>query len=101
MPETLFRVRWPDGQVETCWSPSTIITEFLVPGHSYTLHDFVAACRAGLRAASDRVAARYGGTGCSHAMAQLDAIERKVAALTAAQGDGTVRFEGFLTGSAR
>ena len=101
MPETLFRVRWPDGEVETCWSPSTVITQFLVPGQAYALHDFVAACRTGLRAASERVAARYGGTGCSHALAQLDAIERKAATLAAAQRDGTVCFEGFLREQAR
>ena len=98
MPETLFRVRWPDGQVETCWSPSTVIKDFLVPGRAYTLHDFLAACRKGLKAASDRVAARYGGAGCSHAMAQLAAIERKAAALRGAGSsdpEAIVRFEGF------
>lgn len=75
MPAVNFKVRWPDGRVETCYSPSTIIKDYVQPGRSYTLNDFVDLCRAGLQAASDRVRAVYGGAGCSRAMAQLAAIE--------------------------
>ncbi len=97
MPETTFRVRWPDGEVETCYSPSSIITNYFEPGRSYSLSDFVAQCREGLQAASDRVRFRYGGTGCSLAMAQLAAIERKAAGVTAGRSgrEAVVRFEGF------
>lgn len=76
MPETLFRVRWPDGGVETYYSPSTIVKQFLVVGQSYSLEDFVERSRLALRAASDRVNALYG-MHCSRAMAQLEAIELK------------------------
>ncbi len=93
MPETMFRVRWPDGVVETCYSPSTVIKTYFDVGRSYPLAEFVVLCRQGLRAASDRVRARYGGAGCSHAMAQLAAIEAKAEGQA---GDGAcVRFEGF------
>ena len=93
MPETMFRVRWPDGAVETCYSPSTVIKDYFDVGRSYDLGEFVALCRQGLKAASERVRVRYGGAGCSHAMAQLAAIEAKARGLP---GEGTVvKFEGF------
>lgn len=97
MPETLFNVRWPDGRVETCYSPSTIIRDFYEIGRNYTLAEFLAASRQGLQAASDRVRARYG-SGCSRAMAQLAAIEHRAKVL----GEGTlsenaaVKVEGFV-----
>ena len=78
MPEVRFRVRWPDGRVETCYSPSTIIKDHLSVGSSYTVPDFLGHCRDGLHAASDRVRALYG-SGCSRAMAQLAAIEAAAA----------------------
>ncbi len=95
MPVTLFRVRWPDGSVETHYSPSTIIQEYFEVGRSYTLSDFLGLCRRGLNAASDRVASVYGGAGCSRAMAQLAAIEAKAGCETDQQAP--VRIEGFET----
>ena len=64
MPETMFRVRWPNGDAETCYSPSTIIRDFYEVGRSYTPAEFLAASRDGLSAASERVRMRYG-AGCS------------------------------------
>ena len=93
MPAVLFTVRWPDGAIETCYSPSTIIQDFFEAGHAYPLADFLERSRKGLQAASDRVRERFGGTGCSRAMAQLAAIE----ATARRQGNETaaVRIEGF------
>jgi uncharacterized repeat protein (TIGR04042 family) len=92
MPVVHFQVRWPDGARETCYSPSTVIKDYFQVGRDYTLPEFVAQCRAGLHAASDRVRARYG-MGCSQAMAQLAAIE----AMAERQADKNtpVRIEGF------
>jgi uncharacterized repeat protein (TIGR04042 family) len=92
MPETLFKVRWPDGGVETCYSPSTIIRDYYEVGRSYTLEEFLAASRQGLNAASDRVRMRYG-SGCSRAMAQLAAIEDRAKMLDAS---AAVKVEGFV-----
>ncbi|MCF4166134.1 MSMEG_0570 family nitrogen starvation response protein [Zavarzinia compransoris] len=78
MPEVWFDVRWPDGTDETCYSPSTAITDHLAPGATYEIAEFVARSRAGLGAASDRVKARYGYP-CSRAMGQLARIERTAA----------------------
>ncbi len=92
MPELRFQVRWPDGRLQHCYSPSTIIKEYLQPGRNYTVPDFLDRCQRGLHAASERVRARYG-SGCSRAMAQLASIEADVKR----QGPsaGPVRVEGF------
>jgi uncharacterized repeat protein (TIGR04042 family) len=74
MPEVIFRICWPDGTEERCYSPSTIIRDHFAAGESYQLDEFVARARAGLHAASDRVAAKYGHP-CSNAMNQLARIE--------------------------
>jgi uncharacterized repeat protein (TIGR04042 family) len=74
MPEMRFRIRWPDGAAEACYSPSLVIKDFFSPGESYALTDFVQRSRAALNIASERVEAKYGRS-CSRAMAQLARIE--------------------------
>jgi uncharacterized repeat protein (TIGR04042 family) len=75
MPEVHFRVRWPDGSLERCYSPSRTIKEYLRAGASYPLADFVARCRAALERGSERVRQKYG-QGCGQAAAQIADIER-------------------------
>jgi uncharacterized repeat protein (TIGR04042 family) len=74
MPEMHFRVHWPNGVVETCYSPSLVIRDYFCPGESYALADFVERSRTALTIASDRVLAKYGHA-CSRAKAQLARIE--------------------------
>jgi len=74
MPEMRFRIRWPDGTPETCYSPSLVITEFLSPGENYALADFLERSRTALGIASERVRAKYG-VPCRLALAQLGRIE--------------------------
>lgn len=74
MPEMRFHLRWPDGTEEACYSPSLVIKDFLQPGLSYPLPDFLARSREALRIASDRVEAKYGFP-CSRALGQLGRIE--------------------------
>ena len=74
MPEMRFRIRWPDGRRETCYSPSLVIKDYFVPGRDYPVEDFVAKSREALTIASDRVKARYGFP-CSLALGQLRDIE--------------------------
>lgn len=74
MPEMRFHIRWPDGIAEACYSPSLVIRDYLTPGQSYPLAEFVALSRTALGIASDRVKAKYGSP-CSLAMAQLARIE--------------------------
>jgi len=79
MPETRFRIRWPDGSAETCYSPSLVVKDFFSAGESYALNDFLARSRTALDIASGRVKEKYGWR-CSRAAAQLARIE------TAAKG---------------
>ena len=79
MPEVHFRVRWPDGTRETCYSPSRIVRDYLHEGKTYALRDFLDLSRAALSAASERVRAKYGAP-CGLASGQLAALEAKGAA---------------------
>jgi uncharacterized repeat protein (TIGR04042 family) len=74
MPAMRFRVRWPDQSTSLCYSPSQVIKDFLKPGETYELEDFLDRSRAALQIASERVRQKYGYT-CSSAMSQLDEIE--------------------------
>ena len=74
MPEMRFRIRWPDGTSETCYSPSLVIKDYFAEGASYPLADFLTRSRTSLAIASERVRAKYGRP-CSRAMAQLARIE--------------------------
>lgn len=74
MPVMHFRVRWPDHSELRCYSPSLVVQDFLTPGVSYALDDFVARSREALGIASERVRAKFG-FACSQAMDQLAEIE--------------------------
>ncbi|MFX8335504.1 MSMEG_0570 family nitrogen starvation response protein, partial [Acinetobacter baumannii] len=60
MPEMRFKIRWPDGSTESCYSPSLVIKDYFAPGETYALGDCVERSRTALTIASDRVRARYG-----------------------------------------
>ena len=75
MPEMTFSVRWPDGGLMRCYSPSLVVQEHLTVGSTYPVGDLVAATRTALGIASDRVQARFGFP-CSRARAQITAIEQ-------------------------
>ena len=93
MPEMHFRVRWPDGAVETCYSPSLVIKDFFQPGETYPLTDFLARSRTALKIASDRVEAKHGFP-CTRALGQLVRIEVACANF-AASPEADVRVECF------
>ncbi|TYC54087.1 MSMEG_0570 family nitrogen starvation response protein [Rhodobacterales bacterium] len=99
MPDLTFRIRWPDGGEERCYSPSTIVTQFFTEGETYPLAGFLKLCDEAFTAASDRVRAVHGFP-CSHAASQLAAI-KKSAAPFHAQSDATVTFLRFETGAER
>jgi uncharacterized repeat protein (TIGR04042 family) len=76
MPEIRFKIQWPDGAQEICYSPSLVVKDYFTPAESYPLDDFVARSRTALTIASDRVKAKYG-MPCSLALSQLEKIERQ------------------------
>ena len=73
MPEMLFQIRWPDGAVEQCYSPSLVIRDHLTVGETYSVPEFLRRSRVALTIASDRVREKY--FACSRAMGQLARLE--------------------------
>jgi uncharacterized repeat protein (TIGR04042 family) len=94
VPEMHFRVEWPNGRVDRCYSPSYVVEEHLVVGETYGVADFVARARTALEIGSERVREKYG-FACSSALDQLQAIEQTAAALEPAERDGQVRVLEF------
>jgi uncharacterized repeat protein (TIGR04042 family) len=76
-----FRIRWPDGSSETCYSPSLVIMDYFSVGTAYPLADFLERSRVALGIASERVKAKWG-MSCRRAMAQLARIEAAAEAFT-------------------
>lgn len=81
-----FEIRWPDGAVASCYSPSLVMHDYLVEGADYPLAEFVDRSTTALRIASERVAARYG-FACTSAMQQ----ESEIVAVAGRYPGGTVR----------
>ena len=75
MPEMTFSVRWPDGDLMRCYSPSLVVQEHLSVGSTYAVGELLAAIRTALGIASSRVQVKYGFP-CSRAQAQIVAIEQ-------------------------
>ena len=93
MPVMHFQVRWPDASETRCYSPSSVVQDFLAPGRRYALDDFLQRSREALAMASERVRAKYG-FACSQAMDQLAEIEH-LAAPFQPQADAQVLVTAF------
>jgi uncharacterized repeat protein (TIGR04042 family) len=93
MPEMRFRIRWPDGTPETCYSPSLVIKDHFAVGADYSLAEFLQRSRTALGIASERVKAKYG-MPCRLALAQLARIETAAGAFTDVP-DARVAVDGF------
>jgi uncharacterized repeat protein (TIGR04042 family) len=76
MPETYFDVRWPDGQQQSCYSPSSIVREYFEADKLYALGDFVRLSETSLGIASERVKQKFGYY-CSSAADQIKQIKQK------------------------
>ena len=84
MPAMHFYVTWPDGSQNCCYSPSTVISEYLQPGGSYKISQFAELSEKALLKASDRVQQKYG-YHCSSAMDQLAQIRQKISLFDGAE----------------
>jgi uncharacterized repeat protein (TIGR04042 family) len=94
MPEMRFHIRWPDGAIDACYSPSLVIKDHLAIGETYTLPDFLQRSRTALMIASERVREKYG-VPCSRALTQLARIETTAGRFTTTPDDrvAVVAFE--------
>jgi len=79
VPELTFTVRWPDGAVEDCYSPSLVVHDHLAAGTTYSVADFERRSVEALRAASERVRATHGFP-CSRSAVSAAAIRSRAAA---------------------
>jgi uncharacterized repeat protein (TIGR04042 family) len=86
MPEMLFQIRWPDGAIEQCYSPSLVVQDHLAVGETYGLQEFLRRIRVALIVASDRVQEKYG-FACSRAMGQLAKLEAAAGRFDDSSGD--------------
>ena len=77
MPETILTVKWPDGEVESIYSPSTIIKKYFEPGDQMKMKDFESKSQEAFEHASKRVE-MVRGFACSAAMSSLHGIKAKV-----------------------
>ena len=93
MPETNFKIQWPNGQQEVCYSPSLVIKKYFEPGSTYTVSEFVEKSREALTIASDRVQTRFGYP-CSRALGQIQTIETAAKAYESAP-ESTITFIQF------
>lgn len=78
MPEMTFTVRWPDGTVQDCYSPSLVMYDHLDTGRQYTVSDFRHRSSTALAEAAERVRAKFG-FACSSAMATTEQITEAAA----------------------
>jgi uncharacterized repeat protein (TIGR04042 family) len=86
MPEMRFQIRWPDGAIEQCYSPSLVIRDHLAVGETYSVAEFLQRSRLALTIASDRVREKYG-FACSRAMGQLARLESAAGHFGDGRGD--------------
>lgn len=94
MPEMSFRIRWPDSSEANYYSPSLVIEDFLTPGETLPLPEFLTRASEALAIASDRVEQKYGFP-CSRAHASLAAINQ-AATKFAAKPDATIEILEFF-----
>ena len=74
MPEMTVTVRWPDGRVADCYSPSLVMHDHLDTGASYRVDEFAERSAVALHEASERVRAKYG-FACTASAASLERIQ--------------------------
>ena len=82
MPEMTVTVRWPDGHVADCYSPSLVMHDHLAPGSTYRVDEFARRSATALAEASERVRAKYG-FACTASAASLERIQETAAGFAA------------------
>ena len=93
MPEVRFQLEWPDGQSSTLYSPSTVILDYFKSGDSLSVSELESRGIEALRAASERVRARYG-FACTRTDEEESQLRKWISRY---RSDDTVRVSGPLT----
>jgi uncharacterized repeat protein (TIGR04042 family) len=79
VPEMTFEVRWPDGRVDSLYSPSLVVHDHLAPDTAYSVRDFTRRSTLAMEIASERVREKFG-FACTSAAATAAQIEQAAAA---------------------
>lgn len=79
MPALNFDIELPDGEVMTCYSPSTAAREFFRPGEEMTIAELIDTTSAAFQRVGQRVEQRFG-VECVVAARQRLKILRRVRA---------------------
>ena len=82
MPALNVDIEWPDGEVMTCYSPSTVVLEYFHVDAVLTVEKLVEASHEALSKASERVEEKFGFI-CKAATTQKEKISRKAACFDA------------------
>ena len=96
MPEMRFRIRWPDGSAETCYSPSLVIKDYFSRRARAIRSPILSTrSRTALAIASERVEAKYGIALLAAPLAQLARIETHGGATLPASPTRASRVDAF------
>lgn len=93
MPEVRFQLEWPDGQISTLYSPSTVILDYFQPGEYLLVSELESRGVEALREASERVRTRYG-FACTRTNEEESQLREWISHYSS---DETVRVTGPLT----
>jgi uncharacterized repeat protein (TIGR04042 family) len=74
MPEMTVTVRWPDGSLADCYSPSLVMHDHLSTGETYRVEEFARRTATALGEASERVRLKYG-FACTASAASLERVQ--------------------------
>ena len=86
MPSMKLTIRWPNGEVENIYSPSSIVSTYFQQGETFSLDQFMHRCMQAFNHASQREAQQYGDS-CTSALATLGHVQNMVAALQEEPGE--------------
>jgi uncharacterized repeat protein (TIGR04042 family) len=84
MPALNVDIEWPDGEVMTCYSPSTVVLEYFQVDAILTVEELVETSHLALSKASQRVEEQFGFI-CKAAITQKEKISRKADYFEASQ----------------
>lgn len=76
MPETYVNIKWPNGESDSVYSPSSIIESYFNENQDIEITFFVKDCEEALKEASNRVYQKFG-FACTSAMSEIQRIKNK------------------------
>ena len=76
MPEVHFDIEWPDSEVTTHYSPSTVVIEYFQAGRSLSIAELRTESAEALGRAAERVRLKYGFV-CTSAADSLRDISKR------------------------